>query len=82
MYNTPVNNKTPNTMSPGKHKPNEKMIGIWLDIEIVAKLERACILSGQSKAAFVAGLIIEATANVELTEEDKQTIIDHYAKQL
>lgn len=67
-------------MSPGKHKDNEKMIGIWLDIEIVAKLERACLISGQSKASFVAGLIIDATADIELTEEDKQIIIDHYAK--
>lgn len=57
------------------------MIGVWLDIEIVAKLERAAIIAGQSKASFIAGLILEATANVELTEEDKQIIIEHYAKQ-
>lgn len=68
-------------MAPGKHKPNEKMIGVWLDIEIVAKLERASIIAGQSKASFIAGLILDATANIELTEEDKQIIIDHYAKQ-
>ena len=68
-------------MAPGKHKPNEKMIGVWLDIEIVARLERASLNAGQTKASFIAGLILEATADIELTEEDKKIIIEHYAKQ-
>lgn len=68
-------------MAPGQHKLNEKMIGLWLDIEVIMKLERASIIADQSKAAFVSGLILDATADIELTAEDKQKIIDHYAKQ-
>jgi hypothetical protein len=68
-------------MAPGQHKPNEKMIGVWLDIELIAKLERACKKAGMTKVAYIAGLITDATADIELTEEDKQFIIDFYAKQ-
>ena len=68
-------------MAPNQHKANEKMIGVWLDIELIAKLERASKMAGMSKAAYISGLVADATRDVELTEEDKKLIIAHYAKQ-
>ena len=68
-------------MAPGQHKANEKMVGVWLDIELIVKLEKACKKAGMSKVAYISGLIIDATADIELTEEDKKIIVEFYEKQ-
>lgn len=65
---------------PGQHKTNEKLIGLWLDIEVLARLERACATQNKTKVAFITELILEATANIVLSEEDKRRITEHYAK--
>ena len=65
---------------PGQHKPNEKLIRLWLDIEVLARLERACATQNKTKASFITELILDATANIVLSEKDKRRIAEHYAK--